>query len=98
MTDFTVTELARPTDDPNARADAIRYLTRTGNTDLIEILGLDNAPARGMNLPKGIKHLGKHERPTPGHTMRNGKAYCTICKRQTRADGICRRSACGGAR
>jgi len=41
------TQLARPTDDPATRAAAVRYLTRTGNADVLEVLGLvEAAPAR----------------------------------------------------
>lgn len=40
MTDSLVTQLARPSEDPETRAAAARYLTRTGNADLLEALGL----------------------------------------------------------
>lgn len=34
-----------PVTADDVRADATRYLTRTGNTDLLDVLGLVDAPA-----------------------------------------------------
>ena len=85
--------------DDTVKADATAYLTRTGNADLLPILGLAGEPVRSVPLPKGTVHLGKPaRRPANGHFAKDGLTYCAQCTRRTRADGRCRRRACGGAR
>ncbi|GAA0527115.1 hypothetical protein GCM10010172_04550 [Paractinoplanes ferrugineus] len=69
MSDHLQTQLAKPGDDAVTRAKAARFLTRTGVTDLIEILGLGEVKPvrRGGNCV----HCGNK---LPGHGVcRRGK-------------------------
>lgn len=92
------TQLDRPSMDPATRAAATHYLQRTGNADLLPVLGLDDTPARPVRLPKGVSADVRQEKPVNGHVVRDGKTFCAQCMRRTQADGRCRRQACGGAR
>jgi hypothetical protein len=65
---------------PKTRAAAIRVLTRTGNADLIEILGLTEpeppapAPPKGTHCPKGHR--------LPSHGICRRSEDCRIAARQ----------------
>jgi hypothetical protein len=60
------------------RAKALRYVTRTGNADVAEALGLVDAPP---------------EKPKP-YVVISGRAHCATCRYRVRSDGICRRAIC----
>lgn len=81
MADHLTTQVDRGYLDPATRADASRYLMRTNNADLLEVLG-----------------LGVDEPERPGHVVVGGVLRCAKCWGKTRADGVCRRRECGGAR
>lgn len=72
---------------PEAQAAAARFLTRTGNADLLPILGLDGEPIRDAPM-RGLKD----------YAMSDGRLRCTRCKKPTQPDGRCRRKDCGGVR
>jgi hypothetical protein len=65
------TEIERTHLAPETRADAIRYLTRTGNTDVLEALGLvadpvaaerSRAKARAMFNGHGVTAVREADR------------------------------------
>ncbi|GIE75776.1 hypothetical protein Aph02nite_17260 [Actinoplanes philippinensis] len=84
MGESITTRLDEPyNQQPETRAAAVRVLTRTGNADLIEILGLDDTPPPPDPVRTGIN-------------MGGGSLRCSKCRQRTRADGICRRKTrCG---
>lgn len=86
--------------DENVKADAIAYLTRTGNADILPILGLVADPvAVERALAKAKAGLNSKTVPPRAHDRRAGAGmFCPVCGRRTQADGRCRRQACGGAR
>lgn len=94
--DLRVTQVDTSYLDPATRDAARRYLERSGNADITVILGLTPDPGRKRRPPKGtvapVRECGN------GYEVRDGKHYCTQCRRRTQADGRCRRSDCGGAR
>jgi hypothetical protein len=45
MADFVAEQVATSRIQPDDRAAAARYLIRTGNTDVLEVLGLVDPPA-----------------------------------------------------
>lgn len=87
------TQLARPSDDPGTRAKAIVYLWRTGNLDLLAVLGLAESPAdakRRQDRAMAAIHSGGH----PGRR----RVTCATCKRPTWLawNGVCKRADCAG--
>jgi hypothetical protein len=66
MPDSLQTDLDRSYLDPEVRAAALRVLTRTGNTDVAEILGLaaPTAPEGGV-LVDGRVHCAACRYPMP---------------------------------
>lgn len=89
-----MTELANrnpptPALSPEIRAAAARYLVRSGNADLLVVLGLAHDPAKVRRPPKGAAG--------------GSGVFCKACNRVTKPDGKCRRRDCaagprGGAR
>ena len=81
------THLDRPyAQQPATRAAAVRYLTRTGNVDLIEVLGLADEP--GPLVVGGRQCCPRCRKPLPDPITNGGHKPC-------------RRPAClaaGGAR
>lgn len=64
---------------PETQAAAARYLTRTGNADLLLILGLAEDPeAQPMRLPRGL--------------VRQQAGKCPLCGNYLPSHGVCRRS------
>lgn len=99
MSDNLTTRLARPTDDPATRAAAIARIQREPDPEfLVAVLGLDDAPVRKVRYSKGLARDVRPAKPKAAFEVRDGKTYCTACMRRCRADGVCRRPACGGAR
>lgn len=54
---------------------AISYLTRTGNADLLPILGLAEDEERAAPLPRGY-HCAVCENPLPSHGVCRKSARC----------------------
>ena len=79
--DLRVTDVDRSYLGPETKAAAARYLERTGNADLLPILGLTESPPV----------------VDPGYVTVNGRTYCALCRCRVRVDGVCRREKCGGA-
>lgn len=81
------TELERPSSNPETRLAAARYLVRTGNEDLLVILGLAHDPQAKRKPGKGLE-----ARPCPacGRQM----PVKGVCRRERK----CRENADGGAR
>lgn len=75
------TKLDRYGCSDEARIKAKWFTYRTGNQDVWEVLGLVEPGAGHTGLPSAYR--------TP-----SGYFACRICKRRTRADGVCRRSDC----
>ncbi len=67
--------------DADVTADAIRYLERTGNEDLLPVLGLRDPDP---------------EKPPHDSTIKwvNGRPYCVTCGQRRRAGEPCRRTGC----
>ncbi len=104
MVDTTMpTQLDRTYLPEATRADAISYLTRTGNADLLEALGLAADPiAAERSAAKGRAMLYGHATgPLPAGETRAG--YCVRCNNKLPGHGVCKRTkrcreAAGGAR
>ena len=91
MTDSIVTQLGRPSDDPTTRAKAIRYLTRTGNADLLPILGLVDADAALVERRAAKARSMFNGRGVPEDLTAQGYS-CGICGNPLPMHGFCRRS------
>lgn len=82
------TEIDRGYLAPETRADAASYLTRTGNADLLPILGLTGDPeAAQAQQAKARALLGGRAAPPmpPGYR-------CGVCRNRLPTTGACRRS------
>ena len=85
------TEIERTHLAPATRADAIRYLTRTGNADVLEALGLVVDPvAAERSAAKARAMFNGHNLPAVREAERPG--YCPICSNKMPGHGVCRRS------
>lgn len=92
MSDSITTQLARPSEDPGTRAKAIVYLWRTGNLDLLAILGLADDPAaaaKRREMAMAAIHSG-------GNRNRRRLAVCPTCRRNMWQvwNGVCKRADC----
>lgn len=92
MADVTGTQTARAVDDPGTRAKAIVYLWRTGNLDLLAVLGLAEDPAeveKRRDRAVAAIHSG-------GNHHRRKLVSCPTCKRNMWQawDGVCKRYDC----
>lgn len=97
------TEIDRGYLTPETRSAAARYLTRSGNADVLEALGLTPDPiAEERSAAKARAMLnGKAAGPIPAGQTRPG--YCVLCNNKLPGHGVCRRTkrcreaASGGA-
>lgn len=91
MSGDMATEIDRGYLPPEIRAAATAYLTRSGNADLLPILGLTPDPvAAEMSAAKAKGMLRGHGLPSA-----RARGVCPICQNKLPGHGVCRkRQAC----
>jgi hypothetical protein len=93
--------VGRVSDDPGTQAKAIVYLWRTGNLDLLAVLGLDgerrplvDGRRACSNCGNGVSRDGRCRRSTcyPGLlAAKQSVGDCPICGNRLPGHGVCRR-------
>ena len=86
------TEIERTYLAPETRADAIRYLTRTGNADVLEALGLVVDPVAAERSAAKARAMLNGHGPAPRTPSPARRGYCPICNNKLPGYGVCRRS------
>jgi hypothetical protein len=90
VTDNLSTQLDRTHLPEETRADAISYLTRSGNADVLEALGLVADPiAAERSRAKAL--AGLNAKAPASRPAADRPGYCVHCNNKLPGHGVCRR-------